>query len=232
MRYSVINMKNPREIVLLRGRGCAWKQCAFCDYHKDFSPDEEANVLLNTGILSLVDGRYGRLEVINSGSFSDLDPHTMNALENLCVSRNIHTLHVECHWLHREAITGLRTRFEAVGVKVKCKTGVETFDIHMREHILRKGFGNRPPKDIALWFNECCLLFGLDGQTEASMEYDIQTGLKYFERVCINLMQANSTNILPNAAVRDIFVQRLLPRHADNPRLDILLENTDFGVGV
>lgn len=30
-RYSVIEDKNPREIVLLRGRGCAWKRCRFCD---------------------------------------------------------------------------------------------------------------------------------------------------------------------------------------------------------
>ena len=34
-RYSVITEKNPREIVLLRGAGCAWRRCRFCDYHLD-----------------------------------------------------------------------------------------------------------------------------------------------------------------------------------------------------
>lgn len=38
-RYSVITNKNPREIVLLRGSGCKWRRCAFCDYHLDFSPE-------------------------------------------------------------------------------------------------------------------------------------------------------------------------------------------------
>ena len=37
IRYSVITEKNPREIVLLRGSGCVWKKCAFCDYHLDAS---------------------------------------------------------------------------------------------------------------------------------------------------------------------------------------------------
>ena len=48
VRYSVINDKNPREIVLLRGSGCKWKRCAFCDYHTDFSEDENANFELNS----------------------------------------------------------------------------------------------------------------------------------------------------------------------------------------
>jgi len=32
-RYSKILTKQKREIVLLRGRGCVYKKCAFCDYH-------------------------------------------------------------------------------------------------------------------------------------------------------------------------------------------------------
>ena len=39
-RYSTITEKNPREIVLLRGRGCRYRRCAFCDYHEDASCDE------------------------------------------------------------------------------------------------------------------------------------------------------------------------------------------------
>ena len=66
-RYSVIEDKNPREIVLLRGRGCAWKRCRFCDYHLDASRDEQANLTLNRAVLAQVTGRYGRLEAINSG---------------------------------------------------------------------------------------------------------------------------------------------------------------------
>lgn len=46
-RYAVINEKNPREIVMLRGLGCSWRRCRFCDYHLDFSPDSSANFALN-----------------------------------------------------------------------------------------------------------------------------------------------------------------------------------------
>ena len=72
-RYSVIREKNKREIVMLRGSGCKWKRCTFCDYHFDASPDEEANFRLNEQELNKVPGLYHKLEVINSGSFCDLD---------------------------------------------------------------------------------------------------------------------------------------------------------------
>ena len=38
-RYNKITNKNPREIVLLKGRPCAWGKCRFCDYIEDNSRD-------------------------------------------------------------------------------------------------------------------------------------------------------------------------------------------------
>ena len=57
-RYSVITEKNAREIVMLRGNGCAWKRCRFCDYHLDSSPDQKANYELNSHVLKKVTGKY------------------------------------------------------------------------------------------------------------------------------------------------------------------------------
>ena len=79
-RYDVITIKNPREIVMLRGSGCKWRRCTFCDYHLDFSRDEDANFQLNSSVLSQVTGLYHDLEVINSGSFNELDPQTIDAV--------------------------------------------------------------------------------------------------------------------------------------------------------
>lgn len=62
-RYSIIHDKNPRKIVLLRGRGCAWRRCQFCDYHLDFSRDAPANFRINQAALAKVRGLYGTLEV-------------------------------------------------------------------------------------------------------------------------------------------------------------------------
>ena len=66
-RYSEITEKNPREILLLRGSGCKWRRCSFCDYHLDFSLDEESNYQLNKKELAKVTGKYGKLEVIKIG---------------------------------------------------------------------------------------------------------------------------------------------------------------------
>ena len=60
-RYSIIREKRPREIVLLRGSGCVYRRCTFCDYHLDCCPDPEANFALNREVLGRVTGEYGEL---------------------------------------------------------------------------------------------------------------------------------------------------------------------------
>ncbi len=231
IRYSRITEKNCREIVMLRGTGCTWRRCRFCDYHLDASKDATANFALNKRVLAQVTGQYRRLEVINSGSFIDLDPSTMHFIEEICSSRKITELHFECHWLHRHAVPEFRRRFEAQGITLKIKTGVETFDALFRESYLEKGIDTEKPEDIAQYFDEACLLQGLPGQTEVSMERDIQLGLQYFERICINIMTENSCPVKPDPAVTAVFRDRLYPKYIDHPRIDILLHNSDFGVG-
>lgn len=230
-RYAEITEKNKREIVLLRGSGCKWRRCTFCDYHLDSSPDEKDNFALNQKVLGQVTGKYGRLEVINSGSFVDLDDQTFDLILETCIEKKITEIHFECHWMHRESTAALRRAFETHGIHVKLKIGVETFDHEYRERILRKGINETSPAKIAAYFDEVCLLFGLDGQTESSMLHDIETGLANFERVCVNIMTGNSTMIKPNASVINTFRKKLYPVYADNERVDILLDNTDFGVG-
>ena len=230
-RYGIITEKNPREIVLLRGSGCKWKKCTFCDYHFDKSPNEEENFLLNKIQLQKVQGLFGRLEVINSGSFCDLDDKTMNFIADVCQARQIDKLHFECHYIHRKLVPPLKERFRDIGVNVIIKTGVETFDINYRENIMKKGFGQASPQQISEFADEVCLLFGLDGQTTESMRTDIKTGLLYFDRVCINLMTPNTTSVKPNNDVKMLFINQVMPCYINNNRVDILLENTDFGIG-
>ena len=49
--------------------------------------------------------------------------------------------------------------------------------------------------------------------------------------MCVNLMVENTTSIRPDRAVLDTFAHTLYPVYRDDPRVDILLDNTDFGVG-
>lgn len=230
-RYGIITEKNPREIVLLRGSGCRWRRCRFCDYHLDFSQDAEANYRLNKEALAHVTGLYGCLEVINSGSFSDLDPATMAEIKETCRSKGIRQIHFECHWQDRAAIKGTREEFRSLGVTVKVKIGVETFDALFCECYLDKGIDESDPAKIAEDYDECCLLFGIPGQTAASMTRDVKVGLTHFDRVCVNVMTENTSRIKPDPSVIAVFAKEVCPAFSDDPRVDILMENTDFGVG-
>lgn len=230
-RYAVIHDKNPREIVMLVGQGCAWRKCRFCDYHLDFDPDPAVTWAVNAPILQQITGEYHRLEVINSGSFVDLDAQTMHALHEICASKKIAEIHFESHWMHRHAIADLRQSFARQGMQVKIKIGVESFDALFRESYLSKGIDAEDPACIAAYFDACCLLQGLPGQTAEGMHKDITIGLAYFDRVCVNIMQKNTMPIQPDPQVIDIFVREVLPLYLKNPRVDILMENTAFGVG-
>lgn len=231
VRYSIIDNKNPREIVLLRGVGCAWRGCTFCDYHLDSSPKKQENFLLNKTVLDNITGIYNHLEIINSGSFTELDNDTLNYIVDVCKKKCIKILHFECHWLYRDKIPDLRDTFSSVGTILKIKTGVETFDYNFREKVFNKGIIEQNPAKIAEQFDECCLLFGIAGQTVESMCNDIETGLKYFERVCINIFVKNKTKIKPDESVINDFINNVMPKYENNSRVDILLNNTDFGVG-
>lgn len=74
---------------MLVGDGCKWRKCRFCDYHLDSSKDIEANFQLNKQVLSNVTGKFGELEVINSGSFVDLDKKTIELIKQICLKKGI-----------------------------------------------------------------------------------------------------------------------------------------------
>lgn len=94
-----------------------------------------------------------------------------------------------------------------------------------------KGIKESSPAVIAENFDEANFLFGIKGQTAETMQKDIELGLKYFERICVNIMCDNTTEVEPDKAVIKEFMQKVYPVYKDNPRTDILINNTDFGVG-
>ena len=63
------------------------------------------------------------------------------------------------------------------------------------------------------------------------MKHDIETGLHYFQRICINIMNENTTEIHPDPEVIRLFMEKLFLQYRNHPRADILIENTEFGVG-
>lgn len=215
--------------MLLRGKGCVYKKCSFCDYHMDKCSDSKENFALNKSVLSNVTGEYGDLEVINSGSVFELDENTLELIGEICLKKHISVIHFEAHYLYRNKIPELRRRFSDFDLKLKL--GLETFDYSLREKVLKKGIHETDPKIISKDFEEANFLFGITGQTAASMEHDISLGLKHFERICINIMCKNSTDIFPDNSVISEFDRSIYPKYKDEQRIDILINNTDFGVG-
>lgn len=215
--------------MLLRGKGCVYKKCTFCDYHLDKCDNEAENYELNKAVLDKVTGEFSNLEIINSGSVFELDKKTMALIKNVCRDKSIRTIHFESHYIFDSKISHLRKEFEDFDLKMKL--GLETFDYNLRENILHKGIKEEKPEIISKSFDEANFLFGITGQSVNSMENDIELGLKYFERICINIMCENSTEIKPDNEVIKSFMDKIYPKYKDNDRIDILISNTDFGVG-
>lgn len=226
-RYSEITQKQTREIVLLKGRPCAWGKCTFCDYIDDNETDEALCNTVNLDVLRKVTGKYHALEVINSGSIFELPQATLDAIKHILLEKEIHTLFVESHWSYRHRLQEMRDFF---GVPMIFKCGIETFDDRFRNQVLRKGILFSSPEEVSRYFQSICLMVGIQGQTKEMIARDIDILLRYFPFGCVNIYNNNSTPIQRDEELVAWFEKeyRFLE---ENPRIDILFENTDFGVG-
>ena len=225
-RYSLIHTKMPREFVLLQGTGCRWKKCTFCDYHEDAS---ENPFLVNKAVLQQVTGQYGVLDIINSGSAMELDEETLQFIQEIVREKQIHTLWFEAHYMYRKKLADFAQRFAPAQVKFRC--GVETFDTALRDRWKKGVPSSVTPEDIARYFQGICLLFGTQGENKEHILKDIEIARKHFEYFSLNAFCNNSTSEKQDASLIAWFTQEVYPQIKDDPRIEILLENTDLGVG-
>lgn len=226
-RYSVINKKIKREIVLLKGSPCRWGRCRFCDYIEDNSTDDEANSELNSAVLQNVTGRYGVLEVINSGNIFELPRKTLEEIRILINDKGIETLFFESHWIYRKKIASMRDFF---GVRTIVKTGIESFDYDFRENILNKGIFTKDIDEIKQYFDSVCLMVGIKGQSKESICRDIKLAEENFDHYTVNVYVDNSTDIAADKDLIDWFQKEYHYLDAIK-KCDVLWLNTDFGVG-
>lgn len=225
-RYSVIREKMPREFVLLQGTGCRWGKCSFCDYHTDTSDNP---FLVNQTVLEKVTGEYGVLDVINSGSAMELDVQTINLIQRIVKEKGIDTVWFEAHYMYRHRLKGFAEQFPDAQVKFRC--GVETFDSQLRSR-WKKGIAPEvTAKDIARYFQGVCLLCCTQGEDFERIVADIETARQHFEYFSINLFCNNSTPIRRDEELVQRFVREIYPSIKDDPRIEVLANNTDLGVG-
>ena len=201
-RYGQVTKRLPREVVLLRGSGCFWGNCIFCDYHLDQDYNAFRNHKLNHKVLEKVTGKYGVLQIMNSGSASELDVATIFELMKLCKDKNIKQLILESHVKYENDIKVFREQFRPT--ELKFIIGAESFDINYRENVLNKGIGDRKASEFENfdWVN---LLFGMTSPNIEKLKRDVELALKYFERVTINIFCENTTTVKRDNELIDKF---------------------------
>lgn len=225
-RYSLIHTKMPREFVLLQGRGCRWHGCTFCDYHQDVSDNPFS---VNRAVLEQVTGRYGVLDVINSGSAMELDGDTLEFLERVVREKCIHTLWFEAHFMYRNKLSDFARRFAPAKVKFRC--GIESFNETQRRR-WNKGVPEWvTADDVAKHFNGVCLLCCTMDDTRERILADIAAASARFEYFSVNVFCNNGTSVKRNDELADWFAAEVYPQIKDDPRIEVLMENTDLGVG-
>lgn len=226
IRYSEIKDKFPREFILLQGTGCFWKKCAFCDYFHDVSANPFE---INKNVISKITGKFGVLDVINSGSAMELDEMSLKFLRQKVKECNIKELWFEVHWAYRNVLKKFSDNFPEVTVKFR--TGIETFNPELRK-FWNKGIPFQvSPEEVAKYFKSVCILVGTEKQTFESVVSDIKTAKKLFERFMVNVFVPNSTSVKSNPELIKRFIKEIYPKIKDDPQIEISLNITDLGVG-
>ena len=225
-RYALIHTKIPREFVLLQGTGCRWRKCTFCDYHEDVS---EHPFEVNEPVLRQVTGQYGVLDVINSGSAMELDEETIALIKEVVKEKRIHTLWFEAHYMYRKKLAFFVKQFAPAQVKFRC--GVETFNPTLRD-AWKKGIPSSVSvQEIAQYFQGICLLCCTQGETKEHILKDIELAKAHFEYFSVNVFCNNHTSVKQDKDLATWFAKEVYPLIKDEPGIEVLMENTDLGVG-
>ncbi|MGL5935772.1 MAG: radical SAM protein, partial [Cetobacterium sp.] len=138
IRYSKIENKNKREIVLLKSFPCKYGKCKFCNYIEDNSTDELEIDKVNLETLQEVTGEFGALEVINSGSVFELPIKTLERIREVVYNKNIKLLYFEIYYGYKNRLDEIREFFK--GVDIRFRMGMETFDNSFRINSYGKNF--------------------------------------------------------------------------------------------
>ena len=229
-RYNKITAKNPREILLLKSLPCTFGKCAFCNYILDNSTDLVEINQVNSVIIDQIDGEFGVVEIINSGSVFELPTSTLEAIREKVNQCKVHTLYFEVYYSYHKRLHTMREFFSHQDIRY-C-IGIETFDDEFRKRVFKKPFSTTNIKDLAEKFYVCNLLIGVQGQTCEHIQRDIELAQTHFNEIVINVFVDNTTAIKRDQALVDWFTETLYPSLKQETNIEILLDNKDFGVYV
>lgn len=226
-RYSVIESKFKREIVLLKGFPCVWGKCTFCDYILDNSTSEEEINKTNFEVLKNITGKYKVLEVINSGSCFELPKKTLERIKEIIEEKSIEVLFLESHWCYKGKIKEMREYFK---IPIIFKIGVETFDYKFRNEFLNKNAKFKTVEELKQYFDSPCIMVGIKGQSKEQIDEDMNIVLNNFNHATINVFVENSTSLERDEELVNWFKKKYSFLD-ESSNIEVLYNNTDFGVG-
>ena len=229
IRYSKIENKNKREIVLLKSFPCKYGKCKFCNYIEDNSTDELEIDKVNLETLQEVTGEFGALEVINSGSVFELPIKTLERIRKVVYDKNIKLLYFEIYYGYKNRLDEIREFFK--GIDIRFRMGMETFDNNFRINSYGKNFkiDTLEIEELSKKLYSVCLLICVKGQTKEMIKKDIELGLKYFKSITVNIFINNGTEVERDEELVKWFVENYNQLQED-PRVELLIDNKDLGV--
>jgi hypothetical protein len=192
--------------------------------------DVSANPLVeNSKVLGSVTGVYGVLDIINSGSAMELDKQTIEEIKRVVKEKQIHTLWFEAHYMYRNQLARFAEQFEDVEVKYRC--GIESFDSALREQWKKGVAADVTAEDVAKYFQGICLLCCTEGDSKERILRDIALAEQWFEYASVNVFCENTTRVKRDEALVKWFVDEHYPQLKQSKKIEILIDNTDLGVG-
>ena len=114
---------------------------------------------------------------------------------------------------------------------IKFRCGIETFDPELRKRWNKGVPESVTAEEVARYFQGVCLLCCTEGETRERIVRDIELARKHFEYFSVNVFCNNTTKIKRDPELVEWFVREVYPTIKDDPRIEVLIDNTDLGVG-
>jgi hypothetical protein len=176
-----------------------------------------------------VQGVYGVLDVINSGSAMELDEQTLGTIKEVVKEKKIHALWLEAHYMYKNQLAKFAEQFDGVEVKFRC--GVESFDGSLRERWKKGIAASVTVEEVAQYFQGVCLLCCTERDSKERILRDIALAERYFEYASVNVFCENATTVKRDEELVKWFVTEVYSKLKKSNKIEILINNTDLGVG-
>ena len=150
-------------------------------------------------------------------------------IKEVAREKKIHTLWFEAHYMYKNQLAKFAEQFE--GVKVKFRCGAESFEGRLRERWSKGMAVSVTAEDIAKYFQGVCLLCCTEGDSKERILRDITLAEQYFEYASVNVFCENTTTVKRDDELVKWFVEEVYPRLKESRKIEILINNTDLGVG-